>query len=173
MALETRPLTELDLPALQGVMVDTPSYFEAIGASQPDPAGLAEARAVLAELPPGRAASDKIALGLWLDGALVGCADMIIGYPRPEVAFIGLLLVAEDLHGCGLGTVAFGELARRAQERGCERLRLGVAKGHAHAEHFWTRRGFFPTGEVGRDLTGHSARDILLFERPLRRAGRS
>ena len=170
MPLETRPLTASDIPALQAVMVDTPGYFNAIGAHQPDDRGQAEAQAVLEDLPPGKSPDDKVVLGLWLDGALVGCADMVIGYPRPEVAFVGLLLVAEALQGCGLGTVAFGELARRAQERGCERMRLGVALGHTQAEHFWTRRGFSATGEVGRDLTGHSPRDILLFERPLRRA---
>jgi GNAT superfamily N-acetyltransferase len=170
MPLETRPLTASDLPALQAVMVGTPGYFEAIGAAQPDPQGHTEAQAVLEDLPPGKSAHDKIVLGLWLDGALVGCADLVIGYPRPEVAFVGLLLVAEELQGCGLGTVAFAELARRAQDRGCERMRLGVAQGHTQAEHFWTRRGFSATGEVGRDLTGHSPRDILLFERPLRRA---
>lgn len=170
MPLETRPLTATDIPALQAVMVDTPGYFEAIGAAPPDPNGQREARAVLEDLPPGRTDADKVVLGLWLDGALVGCADMVIGYPRPEVAFVGLLLVAEELQGCGLGTVAFGELARRAQERGCERMRLAIAKGHAHAEHFWLRRGFFATGEVGRDQTGHTERDVLVFERPLRRA---
>ena len=93
-------------------------------------------------LPPGKSMDDKFVLGIFLDGRLVGCAEVLRGYPEPEVAYIGLLLFAEAHQGQGLGRKALGEVFDLAAGWGCGKVQLAVIASNRRAHAFWSREGF-------------------------------
>ena len=66
------------------------------------------------------------------------------------VAFIGLLAIAEDRHGQGLGRAAYGLLENFARVRWhASTMRLVIVDTNP-VEEFWRRMGFERTGEVRR-----------------------
>ncbi|TMH27905.1 MAG: hypothetical protein E6H66_22775, partial [Betaproteobacteria bacterium] len=90
-ALTLRLLTghPVQMAALQCVLEATPGYFQSVTGRPP---GQAEAQSLLSALPPDKGYADKFLWGFYCDEALIGCADVIRGYPVAEKAVIGLLL---------------------------------------------------------------------------------
>lgn len=104
-------------------------------------------------LPPGKGYDDKFCLGIYAAERhrerMVGCADLIRGFPDPATAYIGLLLLEPAARGHGLGAAAFAALEAQARAwPGTQSLRLGVVATTPVAQAFWTRMGFAPTGIV-------------------------
>ena len=66
----------------------------------------------LLEAPPEKEPKDKFLGGYWKEGALVGCTDLIRGYPEPDIACLGLLLLSEAHQGQGLGVSALKHIAK-------------------------------------------------------------
>lgn len=164
-ALALRPLTALDLPALQRVLEGAPGYAMRVGGAPPGPD---EAHDTLTALPPDVEASAKVVFGVFEGEAMVGCADVIRGWPAPDVAFIGLLLLAEAHQGRGLGRLAYDrvEAAIRAWP-GCRRIRLGVVEANAQALPFWRACGFAATGERKPFENGAVRSEVVLMEKRL------
>ena len=81
---------------------------------------------------------------------MVGCADLIRGFPDPHTALLGLLLVAESLQRQVIGSAAYLAIERhiRSCGDGCTQVRIGVVRTNAQVLPFWTKLGFAPTGEV-------------------------
>lgn len=86
-------------------------------------------------------------------GPAVGVLDLLLHYPEPEVAQIGLLLFREACQGLGYGkeTTAAVEVALAA--RGYRALRLSVVDENADARAFWERLGFAAVGRLDRGVT--------------------
>ena len=61
------------------------------------------ARHFLTAVPPGCAPSSKHVFTVEQEAEPVGLVDVIDGYPRTSVAFIGLLAIREDRQNEGLG----------------------------------------------------------------------
>jgi len=57
--------------------------------------------------PPDVEHADKFVWGITLEGGMIGCADVIRGWPSADTAHIGLLLLTESYHGRGLGRRAY------------------------------------------------------------------
>lgn len=100
------------------------------------------ARTALSELPPGKAPRDKLFGGYWKDNEIIGCADLIRGYPETHVAFLGLLLFSESNQGIGFGPIALRQLFDQARSWGCSELRLAVIDKNKRALGFWLSQGF-------------------------------
>ena len=106
------------------------------------------AQHLLTGIPPGIPASSKHVFVVSAGEEPVGLVDVIDGYPRPGVAFIGLLAIAEDRHGRGLGRAAYECLEAYARDRlGASVIRLAVVASNP-VRPFWRRMGFRETGEV-------------------------
>ncbi|MCA9797727.1 MAG: GNAT family N-acetyltransferase [Candidatus Eremiobacteraeota bacterium] len=132
-----------------------PAYFQLAEGRGPT---CEDARQLLDETPPATPPEQKFVWGLEQDG-LHGCLDLVRGYPDAETAFLGLLLVAEDRRGLGLGRRAVEFALETARAWQCRRIRLGVLQANTAGLEFWQRFEFVLTGETkGR---------ILLMERPL------
>ena len=154
-----------EMAALQRVLAAAPAYFETITGLPP---GNAEAQSTFTALPPGKSYDDKFLWGLYADERMIGCADVIRGYPVREKAIIGLLLLAEPWQRRGLGR-AFALLVEQVIGgwREIETLRLGVVERNAGALSFWRKLGYVETGELTED---HAfAGNIIVMEKALSR----
>ena len=150
------------MAALQCVLEAAPSYYEAVTGAPPRGA---LAQSMFTALPPDKSYDDKFVWGLYAADAMIGCADVIRGYPVREKAVIGLLLLAEPWQRRGLGR-AFAALVEQAigAWKEIETLRVGVAKSNPGALAFWRKMGYIETGEVKRN---DSNVEITVLEKPV------
>lgn len=156
--------TPAELAALQRVLDGAPTYHHRLQGSA---AGPDEARNTLAELPPGKTLADKFVYGVYVGGEMVGCADVIRGWPNATTAIVGLLLFAERHHRLGYGARAYAALEQIAREWGMTRMRLAVLASNAEALPFWEGRGFTPTGERRSHRAGTVESELWVLEKPL------
>jgi len=152
--------------ALQRVLEAAPSYYPAVTGRPP---GHAEAQRTLTALPPDKTNVDKFVWDLYTGEAMVGCADVIRGYPVREKAVIGLLLLAQPWQRRGLGR-AFALLIEQAIGGWpeIEFPRLGVAVSNPGAQAFGHKLGYRETGELKPAPPGMAAA-MRVMEKPLRR----
>ena len=165
--LSLKPLSAArsDLTSLQCLLEQAPRYAHITTAM---PVSLDAAAEMLVALPPGKDYKDKFFLGIFDDGTLVGCIDLIRGYPSEFIACVGLLLIAEPYEGRGLGSRAFEQVLEVVGDwHTCTKLRLGILKTNEKAMYFWRKLGFAPTGESKPYQNGVVCTDVLLYERPL------
>ena len=165
-ALTLRALTgrPAEMAALQCVLEAAPDYFLKVTGGPP---GGAEAQSTFTALPPGKSYEDKFVWGLYSGDAMIGCADVIRGYPVRGSAVVGLLLLAERWQRRGLGR-AFAALIEQAIVAWPEiaRLRLGVAASNPGALAFWRKLGYRETGEVKAAGSGFVS-EVIVFEKPV------
>jgi GNAT superfamily N-acetyltransferase len=105
---------------------------------------------------------------------MVGCADLIRGYPEPATALLGLLLVSEKHERRGIGSRAYALIEQLIRDwGGRDRVRVGVVRTNQEVMPFWTRLGFEPTGEVKPYRYGSVVSETVVLETQLsrRRAG--
>lgn len=135
-----------EMAELQGVLEAAPTYARLVTGAPP---GHADAQSTYSALPPGRSYEDKFVFGVYRDGRMVGCADLIRGYPDARTATLGLLLIAEPFQGQGIGRRAYRAIEAHARAWGtCTRMRIGVVRTNDRAMPFWSKLGFTPSGEV-------------------------
>lgn len=155
-----------EMAALESVLEEAPTYFQSVTGTPP---GGAEAQSTFTALPPGKTYDDKFVWGLYSGDAMIGCADVIRGYPVRESAVIGLLLLAEPWQRRGLGRAFAALLERRiASWPEIERLRLGVVASNPGALAFWRKLGYRETGEVKPSGPGFVG-EVIVLEKPVAR----
>lgn len=153
-----------DVLRLQRTLEGAPRYSLAITGRPPH----ADAAAtLLSEIPPGKSQEDKFVFGVYVGDSLVGCADVLRGYPDPGTAFIGLLLICEEWQGRGLGLRACREIESLIAGWACEKARLAVVRANAPALGFWHRAGFAETGECVDYSRGTVRSELVLMEKTL------
>ena len=155
-----------EMAALQRVLEAAPTYFHTVTGLPP---GSAEAQSTFTALPPGKDYDDKHVWGLYAGDEMIGCADVIRGFPVRNKAMIGLLLLAENWQRRGFGR-AFALLVEQIIARWPEiaMLRIGVVEQNVGALAFWRKLGYVETGEVKATGVGVH-RNIILLEKPLAR----
>jgi len=99
--------------------------------------------------------ADNLKLGLFSGGRLDAIADLAFGFPEPQDAFIGLLLIAADRRSHGLGHLFVNHMAEVARARHAPRLFIAVLEANPKARAFWEREGFVqvlksPPAQMGR-----------------------
>jgi ribosomal protein S18 acetylase RimI-like enzyme len=153
-----------DREVLQRVLESAPGYAVKVTGAPPAP-GAAES--LLASLPEGKTYQDKFVFSLHAGDQVVGCADVLRGYPAPEKATIGLLVIAESYQGRGLGAAAYAELESRIRDWGCQTIRLAVVETNDQVLGFWEKAGFQPTGERRAYTAGSVQSELLVMEKRL------
>lgn len=100
------------------------------------------AKTVLIEIPPGISYEDKYVFLISNNECPVGVIDVINGYPDLETAFIGLLLIAEDMHGHGLGRLSYEKLELFIRdELEMNKIMLAYLESNP-VEGFWSKLGY-------------------------------
>jgi len=154
-----------EMGQLQRVLESAPRYTHLVTGAL---AGPADAQSAYTALPEGKGYEDKFVFGIFLEEQMVGCADLIRGYPDSHTAHLGLLLIAEDHQGRGCGTAAYQEIENTVRAWGtCWRMRLGVIRTNSPALAFWRHRGFVETGEFKPYRYGNVVSETIVLHKPL------
>jgi GNAT superfamily N-acetyltransferase len=167
MDLSARVLNEGDVAALQELLESQPEYAEQLTGFPPGPS---DALSALLSVPPDFDPRRKCALGLWEGNALVAFADVLLGYPDPRTAYVGLLIVHGQHQRMGLGRrlqEAVDSLV--ADEPGLERLQSGViSTTNGASEPFWVAMGYRPTHKQKPYRYARVVGTVRLWERVVR-----
>ena len=153
------------LAIVQAVMEDAPQYSRLTTGSDAEPSAAAN---LFEALPPGKTSEHKYVLAVLLDGEPVGLADVIRGFPSPETAMLGLLLLSERHQGSGLGRSAYRlveALVRTWPE--VKQVRIGVVATNAKVLGYWQQMGFEATGETKPYVAGTVSSTVIVLERDL------
>ena len=126
-------------PELDALALRCADFLRLVEGREPGPH---EGRQVLTETPPSFPFADKCVLGVRAPDGLIGVADLLRGYPARAIWWIGLLLLAPDARGRGLGRQIVEALADWAFGEGAASLQLGVQIQNVAALRFWRREGF-------------------------------
>ena len=95
------------------------------------------------DVPPGRTKDDVLMFGVEQpDGTLDGMLGVSPGYETATEWYIGLLLLAKEKRGQGIGTTVLRELIALAKSSGAEALKLTVFGENPNGTRFWQRHGF-------------------------------
>ena len=93
-------------------------------------------------LPPNKTFADKYFVGFWNGEALIAVLDLIDGYPRADIAYIGFFMTDVSAQGKGVGSAMISECAAYLKSRGFRGIRLAVDKGNPQSLHFWSKNHF-------------------------------
>lgn len=168
------PLTSADhSQALQEVYANTPGYWHMY--NLPSPAADQARR----DLKDAAETPDRTLMGIVgrinpLDpqsgGQLIGLLDFRMGWPQPDLAYLGMVMVAEPLQRTGIGRRAvlmwMGWLRRSTK---IEKVRVGVEQFNPGALQFFQKLGFELTGESNRIRSGDRFVRLLYMEHSITR----
>lgn len=130
--------------ALQRVFEEAPKYSLFVAGQPPDGS---EAVSTFSALPPGMGFGDKFVYGIYLKEQLIGCIDLIRGYPDRKTAMLGLLLLSEKLQNQGFGRQVYGLIENKIRNWvGVETIRIGIVRTNETVIPFWMKMGFADTG---------------------------
>lgn len=92
--------------------------------------------------PPGLDLTAKYYFGFFNDRELIAVMDLIDGYPKAEIAYIGFFMMNKHYQGKRLGTAVINEAAAYLRSIGKTAIRLAIDKGNPQSTHFWKKNGF-------------------------------
>lgn len=116
------------------------------------------------ELPAGAKPAQKYLWTLWHHDHLVGCLEVLRGWPHAHTVYIGFLMTDERQRQRGHARAALRLLAQRTRAwPGVRRWRLAVVDSQEDALRFWRRAGFAPTGE--QQVSDGYRRPLVVMER--------
>lgn len=161
-----RPLTRADIDDVFAVLRQAPKFHLLTTGA---PATSASATAVFDDLPPGKRPDSKRVYGVVDDrGDVVGVVEVIVGWPTPTTAMIGLLVIAEPAQGRGLGRAAVEDVeAVVDEEEGCDVARVAVVDANDGALAFWKKLGFTENGVTRPYAEGSVTATVIVLEKPL------
>jgi GNAT superfamily N-acetyltransferase len=153
--------------AVQALHERSADYVLRIAGEPPD-AGAG--RQFFEMLPPGKTLADKHTLGIFDGQALIGCIDLVRGWPDPSTAVIGLLLLEPAARGRGIGRLAFDAIEARARAwHEVQQLRAVVVETNARVRPFWEHMGFRANGQTRPHQAGTVTSTAVVFLKPLQR----
>lgn len=116
----------------------------------------AQAQEFFTDAPPNCDPAQSDRLGLFLNQRLSGVAEVSYGFPEPNDAYLGLMVLGPWAQGAGHGRTFLQHAEALARKRHAARLFLAVLDVNPRGRAFWEREGFTYTGLSRRDaLTGH------------------
>lgn len=95
-----------------------------------------------ADAPPGCDPAQSLRLGLFDGGQLIAVAETGFGYPEPDDAYLGLMIVVPAARGTGTGQRFLRHIEAAARARGARALCLAVLDANPRGRAFWEREGF-------------------------------
>lgn len=102
--------------------------------------------------PPGIDLSNKYYFGFFNNQKLIAIMDLIDGYPKPEIAYIGFFMMNPQYQGKQIGTSIISDVVTYLQSMEKTVVRLAIDKGNPQSTHFWKKNGFEVISEA--DVNG-------------------
>ena len=112
--------------------------------------------------PSGIGPKDKYYVGFYQDDDLVAVMDLVDGFPKDSIVFIGFFMMSKRLKGREIGSSIIREVSEYMKSKGITSIRLAIDKGNPQSTHFWKKNGFSVIYEADRD--GHA---LLVAEKEL------
>ena len=112
--------------------------------------------------PPGIDMQDKYYFGFFDGRELVAIMDLIDGYPKAEIAYIGFFMMNPQYQVKQIGTAIIDEVIDYLLSTGKTSVQLVIDKGNPQSTHFWKKNGFDVLSEA--DVNGWTK---LVAERKL------
>lgn len=148
-----------DRPAVAALLTRAQDYYHLWKGHAP---GAAEVEEVFTSTPPGCDPAASHRLGLFLGDQLEGVAELSFGFPEPDDAYLGLMILAPDARSQGHGAAFLADIEHRARAAHAPQLYLAVLQANPRGAAFWARMGFQPTGTIRHDTdTGHSIHRLV------------
>lgn len=132
-------LTAADHDEILAVLQNDGGYAVRVNGQPAEPHDVTE---LLTEKPPQVPTENHHVIGLRVDADLAGVASLVVGWPEPDITFLGLLQLRADHQGKGLAR--YFHQALRDTFPG--RWRLTVVDTNAQVIPIWERLGYLPTG---------------------------
>ena len=102
--------------------------------------------------PPGIDMQDKYYFGFFDGRELVAIMDLIDGYPKAEIAYIGFFMMNPQYQVKQIGTAIIDEVIDYLLSTGKTSVRLAIDKGNPQSTHFWKKNSFDVLSEA--DVNG-------------------
>jgi GNAT superfamily N-acetyltransferase len=116
----------------------------------------AQAQDFFTDAPPNCDPAQSDRLGLFVAQRLSGVAELSYGFPEPNDAYLGLMLIGPWAQGQGHGRTFLAHLEALARNRHAAKVYLAVLDANPRGRAFWEREGFGPAGKRVQDkITGH------------------
>lgn len=101
------------------------------------------AQELFQDAPPGRALDDKFIYGIFKrPGNLIGVLEGMRNYPEENIWWIGLLVLAPETRGCGIGRKVVQNFFEYVRSQPGKAVMLGVVEENESGYHFWQQMGF-------------------------------
>lgn len=85
---------------------------------------------------------DKYYVGYFKNEKLIAVLDLIDGYPKKDIVFIGFFMMDINVQKNEIGSAIVNELIKYLTTLKYKEVRLGWINGNLQAEHFWLKNGF-------------------------------
>ncbi|MGA7870232.1 MAG: GNAT family N-acetyltransferase [Candidatus Binatus sp.] len=164
----SRERSEADKRAFQRVYAEAPDYCMRVIGHIPTLEEMCPA-----ELPPGREPEHDYLFGIYLRDEMIGCADLLRGYPDEKTAYLGLVLLSERYQKRGLGVRACMALEKIALSwPEISAVRGSVPVTNDIVVNLWKRMGATDTGIRRPYTAGEVQCEAIIFEKKLNRRRR-
>lgn len=158
--------TDQDLRDVQSVFDRAPGFMMRTSGRLPLPT---DAEDTFAALPPGMEKVTKHVFGIHLGDEIIGCVDLIRGFPNPRTAMLGLLMLAQKSQGQGYGRQAYRQIEAIALTwPEIETMRLAVLGTNQIVVPFWRKMKFIDTGIRKPYEDGPVKSEQMVFEKRIR-----
>lgn len=117
----------------------------------------------LTALPSNISMEKKYYIGYFESGEMIAVMDLIDGYPKYDIAFIGFFMTHAKWQKRGMGSAIISELSDYLKQNNYSAVRLAWVKGNPQAEHFWLKNGFC----IVRETSSSAADHVMLAEKRL------
>ena len=132
------------------------------------PAEATAAAKEFADVPDGKTPEDVYALGLVDDhDRLVGTIVGVQGYPDPQTYWLGLMLLAPEHRGQGLGGNFYRAFEQWVANQGYRFISLCAIAPSTVGRQFWQRLGFEEIRQVPSRIYGTQTHNVYLYRRSL------
>lgn len=143
-----------DLAAVEALYAEASEFWMMTDRTPPD---RQKAVDFFHDTPPGCDPAASHRIGFFEHSDLNGVAELAFGFPEPNSAYLGLMVLAPKVRGRGLGKAFLAHVETLARARQCPQLFLAVLEENHAGRAFWESQGFRATGLSGHDAkTGHT-----------------
>ena len=156
--MNLRPLDPIgDRATVDAFFQEAGDYVSLERGADPGPEVIEE---FFTDAPPGCDPARSLRVGLFDQGHLIGLAETGFGFPEPDDAYLGLMVLIPAARGKGAGRRLLRHIEAESRQRGAKNLFLAVLDENPRGLAFWRREGF-TVRLTGRPVTlgakSHSA----------------
>ena len=158
-----RQLEPNDEKILQKLYEQCADYAYLVDGQEPSPSA---AREEFLAVPEGKTLQDKFMFGLFdIRNVLVGLIESIRHYPDDRSWWVGLMMLAPEQRGKGLGSEFYRAFERWVSAHGAQQVMLAVVEENEPGFRFWQKIGFEVTRKTPPRQFGNKTHALYVMKR--------